>query len=164
MSINILENKLSDSNVADNLAAIASNGQKDNAMLKNLAVLEGADLRRLDNFLRNRDQEKILGNLYRITTEQGHVKWVCFEHYQKKYRATALASFIQSVETAGGTYNPHLGHVTINLKSRTTSKDFFRRLSIQAPAIQSLNVTLDWDFGSVDLDMLVDMVSKSNVK
>ncbi|KAF9273258.1 hypothetical protein BGZ88_003934 [Linnemannia elongata] len=164
MSINILETKLDEADVADNLATTESNGQEDNTMFENLAALEGADLRRLDTFLRNNDKDKILGNLYRITTEQGHVKWVCFEHYQEKYRATALASFVQSVETGGGTYDPHLGQVTINLKSGTTSKDFFRRLMTQAPAVQSLDVTLDWNFGSADLVTLVDMVSKSNVK
>ncbi|KAF9131354.1 hypothetical protein BGX30_013139, partial [Mortierella sp. GBA39] len=163
MSITILETKLGDADVADNLAIIASNGH-DNTMLENLAALEGADLRRLDTFLRNNDKDKILGNLYRITTEQGHVKWVCFEHYQEKYRATALASFVQSVETGGGTYDPHLGQVAINLKSGTTSKDFFRRLATQAPAVQSLDVTLNWAFGSADLVTLVDMVFKSNVK
>ncbi|KAK5829067.1 hypothetical protein F5H01DRAFT_374459 [Linnemannia elongata] len=160
MSINILESKLGD---ADRFATIASDGH-DNTMFENLAALEGADLRRLDTFLRNNDQDKILGNLYRITTEQGHVKWVCFDHYQEKYRATALASFVQSVETGGGSYDPHLGQVTISLNSGTTSKDFFRRLATQAPAAQSLDVTLDWAFGSADLVTLVDMVSKSNVK
>ncbi|KAF9279988.1 hypothetical protein BGZ88_012436 [Linnemannia elongata] len=164
MSINILEIKLGDGDVADNLATTAFYGQEGATMSENLAALEGADLRRLDTFLRNNDKDKILGNLYRITTEQGHVKWVCFEHYQEKYRATALASFVQSVETGGGVYDPYLGQVTINLKSGTTSKDFFRRLVTQAPAVQSLDVTLDWDFRSADLVTLVDMVAKSNVK
>ncbi|OAQ36847.1 hypothetical protein K457DRAFT_12503 [Linnemannia elongata AG-77] len=132
-------------------------------MFENLAALEGADLRRLDTFLRNNDQDKILGNLYRITTEQGYVKWVCFEHYKETYRHAAISSFFQSVETASGTYDPHLGQVTINLKSGTASKGFFRLLATQAPAVQSLDVTLDWDFGPADL-VTVDMISKSNVK
>ncbi|KAF9293294.1 hypothetical protein BGZ88_005547 [Linnemannia elongata] len=153
MSINTLETKLGDADVGDNLATIASDGH-DNTMFENLAALEGADLRRLDTFLRNKDQDKILGNLYRITTEQGHVKWVCFEQYEEN----------TSVETAGGTYDTHLGQVTISLESRTTSKDFFRRLASQAPAVQILDVTLNWAFGSADLVTLVDMVSKSNVK
>ncbi|KAK3819365.1 MAG: hypothetical protein JOS17DRAFT_836551 [Linnemannia elongata] len=162
MSINILETKLSDTDLADNLATTASN--MDNTVFENLAALEGADLRRLDTFLCNNDQDKILGNLCRITTEQGHVKWVCFEHYQEKYRATALASFVQSVEIGGGSYDPHLGQVTVKLKSGTASKAFFRRLTTQAPAVQSLDVTLNWNFGSADLATLVDMVSRSNVK
>ncbi|KAH7059906.1 hypothetical protein BKA57DRAFT_445964 [Linnemannia elongata] len=164
MSINILETNLGDADVADNLATTESNGQEDNTMFENLAALEGADLRRLDTFLRNNDQDKILGNLYRVTTEQGYVKWVCFEHYKETYRHTAISSFVQSVETAGGTYDPHLGQVTINLKSGTTSKGFFRLLATQAPAVQTLDVTLDWDYGPADLVTLVDMISKSNVK
>ncbi|KAG0296553.1 hypothetical protein BGZ96_009132 [Linnemannia gamsii] len=164
MSINILETKLGDTDVAGGFARTAPNGQEDNTIFENLAALEGADLRRLDTFLRNNDKDKILGNLYRITTEHGHIKWVCLEHYQEKYRATALASFIQSVETAGGAYDPHLGQVTISLKSSTASKDFFRRLVSHAPAVQTLDVTLDWNFGSADLVTLVDMVAKSNVK
>ncbi|KAF9136965.1 hypothetical protein BGX30_010686 [Mortierella sp. GBA39] len=163
MSINILEIKLGGADVADNLATIASNGH-DNTMFENLAALEGADLRRLDTFLRNNDKDKILGNLYRITTEQGHVKWVCFEHYKETYRQTGLSSFVQSVETAGGAYNHHLGQVTISLKSSTTSKDFFRRLVSQAPSVQTLDVTLDWNFGSTDLGTIVDMVAKSKIK
>ncbi|KAG0315702.1 hypothetical protein BGZ97_007936 [Linnemannia gamsii] len=152
MSINILENKLSDNDIADDLSGPTSCKQESDTMLENLAALEGADLRRLATFLRNNDQDKILGNLYRITNDKGHVKWVCFEHYQEKYRATALTSFTQVVETAGGTYDPQLG------------QDFFRRLASQAPAVQTLDVTLDWDFGSGDLVTLVDMVAKSNVK
>ncbi|KAF9082607.1 hypothetical protein BGX23_012287, partial [Mortierella sp. AD031] len=155
--------KLDDTMAPDGLAAGGNEREEDN-VFENLAALEGADLRRLDMFLRNNDEDKILGNLYRITTEQGHVKWVCFEHYQERYRATALFSFVQSVDTAGGVYDAHLRSITISLKSSTSAKDFFRRLISQAPAVEALNVTLDWKFGSSDLVMLVEMLSKSSVK
>jgi hypothetical protein len=164
MSINFLEQKLDDGGTSDDLIGTESNGQETDNMFENLAALEGSDLRRLDTFLRNNDQDKVLGNLYRITTEQGHVKWVCIEHYQEEYRATAMASFVQSVEAVGGIYDPHFGKVTINLKSSTIAKDFFRRLANQAPALEGLDVTLAWDFGSTDLANLVGMVAKSNVK
>ncbi|KAF9904217.1 hypothetical protein EC991_002920 [Linnemannia zychae] len=143
MSISILEGKLGESDAASELTATGSMQQEDENVFENLAALEGADLRRLDTFLRNNDKDKILGNLYRITTEQGHVKWVCFKHYRDRYRATALASFVQSVEAADGTYDQHPLKVSIGLKSSTTSKDFFKRLAIQAPAVETLNVTLD---------------------
>ncbi|KAF9086176.1 hypothetical protein BGX29_001540, partial [Mortierella sp. GBA35] len=93
-----------------------------------------------------------------------HVKWVCFEHYQERYRATALFSFVQSIETAGGVYDAHLRSITIGLKSSTSAKDFFRRLVSQGPAIQGLDVTLDWKFRSADLVMMVEMLSKTNIK
>ncbi|KAF9079970.1 hypothetical protein BGX23_002882, partial [Mortierella sp. AD031] len=163
MSINFLEQKLDDTMAPDDLAAGRNEREEDN-VFENLEALEGADLRRLDMFLRNNDEDKILGNLYRITTEQGHVKWVCFEHYQERYRATALFSFVQSIETAGGVYDAHLRSITIGLKSSTSAKDFFRRLVSQDPAIQGLDVTLDWKFRSADLVMMVEMLSKTNIK
>ncbi|KAG0287584.1 hypothetical protein BGZ96_008494 [Linnemannia gamsii] len=94
MSINILENKLGDNDVGVDLTAAGSSGQEDSR------------------------------NLYRITTEHGHVKWFCFEHYKETYRHTALSSFVQSIKTSGGIYDPHLGQVTISLKSDTTSRDY----------------------------------------
>ncbi|KAG9072886.1 hypothetical protein KI688_000667 [Linnemannia hyalina] len=164
ISINFLEQELDDGGVSDAFAETGSDGQDADNMFENLAALEGADLRRLDTFLQNNDQDKILGNLYRTTTEEGHVKWVCFEHYQEKYQATALASFVQSVEAANGTYDPHFRRVTISLTSSTVAKDFFMRLARQAPVVDNLDVTLAWDFGSADLVNLVNMVAKSNVR
>ncbi|KAF9111037.1 hypothetical protein BGX30_007796, partial [Mortierella sp. GBA39] len=133
-------------------------------MFSGLTALEGADLRRLDSFLRKKDADKILGNLYRITLETGHVKWVCLHHYRQVYRETAMTSFLQCVETNGGTYDPQFGKVTITLKSSIATKDFFSRLSTQAPAVTCLRATLDWPFGSTDLVMLVDKISQSNIQ
>jgi hypothetical protein len=104
------------------------------------------------------------GDLYRITTETGHVKWVCFAHYKETYRQTALDAFIQAVEAAAGVYDPHMRKVTISLTSSTSAKDFFRRLIKQDSAIDILGVSLDWKFGSSDLEMIVDKLGHSNVK
>ncbi|KAF9087544.1 hypothetical protein BGX29_000788 [Mortierella sp. GBA35] len=147
----------------DNLAAGGNHAEEDD-VFESLAALEGADLRRLDTFLRNNDQDKVLGDLYRITTETGHVKWVCFEHYKETYRQTTLDSFAQDIETAGGVFDPHFRKITISLTSSTTAKDFFRRLAKQTPAVDELDVTLDWNFGSSDLAMLVDKLGQSNVR
>ncbi|KAF9130288.1 hypothetical protein BG015_004021 [Linnemannia schmuckeri] len=163
MSINFLEQKLDDETMVD-AGARANTLTHDEDMFKDLAALEGADLRRLDTFLRNKDADKILGNLYRITTDQGRVKWVCFDHYKETYRQTVLASFVQSVESAGGVYDPHFRKVSISLTSSTSAKDFFKRLAKQAPAIDVLDVSLDWKFGSTDLVMIVEMLGRSNIR
>ncbi|KAG0369077.1 hypothetical protein BGX24_002560 [Mortierella sp. AD032] len=164
MSINILENKLGDNGASNDVSAAISAEQEGDSMFENLAALEGADLRRLDTFLRNNDKDKILGNLYRITTEHGHVKWVCFDHYRQLYRETAMTAFLQSLEKLEGTYHSQLCTATVQLKSSTAARDFFSRLSKQAPAVKNLDIILNWDFGSADLVNLVDMVAKSNVK
>lgn len=131
-------------------------------MISDLRALEEADLRRLDTFLRNKDKDKILGNLYRIVTIKGHVKWVCLQHYQASYRASAMKAFIQIVEATGGIYDPHLGKVSITLKSDVVSRDFFTRLAGQAAAVVELDVALDYRFGSSHLSTLVDMLVRSN--
>ncbi|KAG0070386.1 hypothetical protein BGZ90_012673 [Linnemannia elongata] len=164
VSINFLEQQRGDCSAPDNLAGTGSDEQDARDVLENLAALEGADLRRLHTFLRNSDKDKILGNLYRITTEQGHVKWVCFEHYKDSSHETALVSFVNSIEAAGGTYDPHFRRVTISLKSCTAAKKFFKRLTTHASAVDNLDVSLAWDFGSADLVNLVDKVAKSNIK
>lgn len=82
-SITFLEKRLKDNDTADNVASFQSSQSGDDLadMISDLRALEGADLRRLDTFLRNKDKDKILGNLYRIVTIKGHVKWVCLQHY-----------------------------------------------------------------------------------
>ncbi|KAG0063013.1 hypothetical protein BGZ89_010222 [Linnemannia elongata] len=159
MSIGFLEQKLENFKTMNE-----QEGEEDEDVFGRLAALEGADLRRLDTFLRNNDQDKILGNLYRITTDAGHVKWVCLEHYREAYRETAMRAFLQIVETSAGVYDPHLRKVSIGLKSSTTAQDFFKRLTTQAPAVNELDVSLDWKFSSSDLSVLTESLAKSNIR
>ncbi|KAF9904218.1 hypothetical protein EC991_002921 [Linnemannia zychae] len=162
MSIGFLEQKLEDTRALGEKSDQEDN--KEESTFERLSALEGADLRRLDTFLRNKDKDKILGNLYRITNEGGHVKWVCFEHYCDTYRETAMRAFLQALQVNAGVYDPRLRKVTICLNSNTTAQDFFKRLANQAPAVTELDVALDWKVTSSDLTMLVDSLAKSNVR
>ncbi|KAK3845724.1 MAG: hypothetical protein J3R72DRAFT_520890 [Linnemannia gamsii] len=164
MSIEFLEQKLSGDAVVDGDTRVDGCEQENEDKFGGLAALEGADVRRLDSFLRNKDADKILGNLYRITTDTGHVKWVCLDHYRQVYRETAMSSFLQCVESNGGTFDPHIGKVTVSLKSAIAARDFFSRLAQHAPAVTALDVTLDCSFGSADVTMFVDKTSHSNVR
>ncbi|KAG0376241.1 hypothetical protein BGX24_008036, partial [Mortierella sp. AD032] len=164
MSIDFLEQRLDGDVLADGMTSEDAGPQEEEDMFSGLAALEGADLRRLDSFLRNKDADKILGNLYRITTDTGHVKWVCLDHYRQVYRQTAMSSFLQCVESNGGAFDHQVGKVTVSLKSAIAAKDFFSRLTQHAPAVTALDITLDWSFGSADLAMIVDKTSHSNVR
>ncbi|KAF9154650.1 hypothetical protein BG015_000335 [Linnemannia schmuckeri] len=158
ISESTMEAKLEEEAVGHGVIETNTDTQEEDEVFKGLATLEGADLRQLDTFLRKTDAHKVLGNLYRISIDTGHVKWVCLDHYRQVYRETAKTSFIQFVETNGGTYNPQLGKVTVSIKSDTATKDFFSRLPKQASSVRRLSVTLDWSFGSADLTMLVDKI------
>lgn len=145
MLIDFLQQKLGDETEVDGVTGTDSGNQEDE-MFNGLAALEGADLRQLDTFLRNTDADKVLGNLYRLV-----------------YRETAMASFLQSVESNSGTYDSQLGKITVSLNSSTAAKDFFSRLPKQASSLRSLSVTLDWFFASADLVMFVDKIAQLNV-
>ncbi|KAF9906072.1 hypothetical protein EC991_001080 [Linnemannia zychae] len=164
MSIDFLEGKLEDETMEHGDSNIDADAQDEEDMFSGLAALEGADLRRLDSFLRNKDTDKILGNLYRITTDTGHVKWVCLDHYRQVYRKTTMASFLQCVASNDGVYDPQRGKVVISLKSSIAAKDFFSRLAQHGSAVTTLEVTFDWSFSTSDVATLVDKVAHSNVR
>ncbi|KAG0311923.1 hypothetical protein BGZ97_011553 [Linnemannia gamsii] len=132
--------------------------------LQRITALEGADLRRLHTFLRCNDKDTVLGNLYRVTTDTGHVKWVCLKHYRDQYRTHKLTSFVQSVEATGGRYDWHFRIVTITLKTPIAAKEFLKRLVNDGSTIHELHITYSWDFLSSDLSYLVDKISQSHVK
>ncbi|KAF9897177.1 hypothetical protein BX616_006057, partial [Lobosporangium transversale] len=91
--------------------------------------LEGADLQQLSTFLRSNDEDRKLGNLYRITTEAGHVNWVCSEHYRLTYKEKEQKAFANAVEMNGGKYDQQLGKAVITLGSRTRAEEFFDALA-----------------------------------
>ncbi|KAF8966212.1 hypothetical protein BGZ46_000404, partial [Entomortierella lignicola] len=124
--------------------------------------LEGADLRQLDTFLRVNDQEKELGNLYRITTEAGHVKWVCTDHYRATYKEKDQKAFTDIVEANGGKYDEKLGRVVISLGSRIRAQEFFDAIP-KARHVYDLDVTFGWNCSTSDLEALEKALRVSNV-
>ncbi|KAI7822383.1 hypothetical protein BC939DRAFT_453974 [Gamsiella multidivaricata] len=164
VSIDFLEQKLTNEKIAGAAGTESEALEGEQDLFKHLDALEGADLRRLETFLRYKDKDKILGNLYRITTSKGHVKWVCLEHYRASYREVAMKSFLHTINVNHGQYDPHLRRVTVTLASSVVAKDFFRQLGNQAPAVNELHVALDWGVSSSDLSKLVDSLARSNVR
>ncbi|CAF4202783.1 unnamed protein product [Rotaria sp. Silwood2] len=63
-----------------------------------VAPLQGADLRELDTFLERLDNKRSLGNLYRIVTADGHVRWVCHEHYDEISYNKKMRKYIDEFE------------------------------------------------------------------
>ncbi|KAF9173397.1 hypothetical protein BGX21_004037 [Mortierella sp. AD011] len=147
----------------NNIEALYSNSDG-NDIFKNLAALEGADLRQLETFLRNKDKDKILGNLYRTTTSEGHVKWVCLEHFEKSYRDNAARSFINAIATNHGFYDENLRKITMTLSSPITTNDFMKQLITYSFTTDELDLTLDFGFNYANLAKIVKKLERSNVK
>ncbi|KAF9097524.1 hypothetical protein BGX23_008602 [Mortierella sp. AD031] len=164
LTIDSLEKTLgldSDQDEADNTNLDADGASE---TFRNLRTLDGAEHRRLDTFLRSHDNDGFLGGLYRVTTESGLIKWVCFEHYRRHYAASSMDSFIDMVEAIGGAYSPYLSKAVVNLTSSSSAKNFFTKLTSQALVLDELDVALHWKFGSSDLTALAAAVAQSNLR
>ncbi|KAG0360774.1 hypothetical protein BGZ54_009390 [Gamsiella multidivaricata] len=106
-----------------------------------LDVLEGAGLRQLESYLRVQDEGRTLGKLYRIITKEGHVKWVCIDHYRENYRESALQQLRDVVDS--GVFDEEQGRVKISPMSAPQAKQFYEAL-VKARRIHELTVELQW--------------------
>ncbi|KAF9361426.1 hypothetical protein BGX34_007136 [Mortierella sp. NVP85] len=121
-----------------------------------------ADLRQLESYLKVKDKGRVLGNLYRIVTLEGHVKWVCFDHYRAAYRETTIKRLQEIVELNEGAYIKETGSIKINLATHTQAKQFYDAM-INARCIQELDITLKWDATMDELRKLAKAVTMANV-
>ncbi|KAF9584154.1 hypothetical protein BGW38_007398, partial [Lunasporangiospora selenospora] len=154
-TINLLTDQLDGGNESND----GSTGAVD---LEKLEVLEGADLRQLESYLKVKDEGRVLGNLYRIVTTVGHVKWVCIDHYRENYRLTAVQQLRDVVEENEGTFIEETGHVNISLRSSTLAKQFYDAL-VKARGVQVLEITLQWNATMDDLRAFAAAVTAANV-
>ncbi|KAF9344445.1 hypothetical protein BGX26_004362 [Mortierella sp. AD094] len=128
-----------------------------------LEVLEGADLRQLDSYLRIKDEGRVLGNLYRIVTEAGNVKWVCIDHYRDNYRIKTKKPLMDFVESIEGTFVEEIGKVTIKIDSPSQAKILYGVL-VKARGIQELDIKLNWDATMDDIRTFVACISEANIR
>ncbi|KAG0247840.1 hypothetical protein BG011_000829 [Mortierella polycephala] len=125
-------------------------------------ALEGSDLRQLESFLKTRDEGKVLGNLYRIVTTEGHVKWVCLDHYRENYKESATAQLRDLVAVNGGVFDEQQGSVDTELSSPSAANGFYETL-VRARGVQSLSVKLAWDATKTDLQQFHNAIMRSNI-
>ncbi|KAG0294905.1 hypothetical protein BGZ96_000229 [Linnemannia gamsii] len=128
----------------------------------NLEALEGADLRQLSSFLKINDEGRVLGNLYRTVTGEGHVKWVCLDHYRETYGLSAQRELREVVESSRGRYDEPTGTVSIELISPVQARQFYSILATSR-YVQELRLTMSWDTTLEDYRSLKEALQQSNV-
>ncbi|CAF4962273.1 unnamed protein product [Rotaria magnacalcarata] len=83
--------------------------------------LQGAELRELQTYLELVDDKRSLGNLYRIVTDDGYVRWVCHKHYNESSYNIEMSKYIKEFEAMGGKFNSNSNEAFIsqvNITSR----------------------------------------------
>ncbi|KAF9362956.1 hypothetical protein BGX34_005199 [Mortierella sp. NVP85] len=127
-----------------------------------LEALEGADLRQLESYLNVKDKGRVLGNLYRIVTSEGHVKWVCLDHFRASYRESAIEELQRTVQYLQGTFIEDTGTIGIGIATSLHARHFYEAM-VKARGTHELEIKLNWDATMDDLRELCDAVSKANV-
>ncbi|KAF9909036.1 hypothetical protein EC991_009097 [Linnemannia zychae] len=128
-------------------------------------ILEGADLRKLSSYLKITDKDNVLGNLYRMVTPEGHVKWVCSKHYRQGYREAGTETLQDVVKVNRGHFEQAASgdeKIKIKLDSPIQAQQFYRALA-KATVVEELDVTLCWDASMADLKTFVNAVSKTTL-
>ncbi|KAF9133854.1 hypothetical protein BGW39_008765 [Mortierella sp. 14UC] len=134
----------------------------DPAPLRGLDALEGADLRQLESFLKSSDEGRVLGNLYRVVTSEGHVKWVCLDHYRENYRANSAQELRDVVEEVKGEYDETTGDVKVQLPTPIAARRFYSILG-SSQSVQELDVTFNWSPTMQEFRELRDTIKSTNI-
>ncbi|KAG0226066.1 hypothetical protein B0O80DRAFT_531998 [Mortierella sp. GBAus27b] len=156
-TISFLQNTKGKSDMSTHLRSGSGDPSVDNP-----EALEGADLRQLESYLQVKDKGRVLGNLYRIVTPEGHVKWVCFDHYRANSREGAIKHLRDVVSNNRGRYIEETGKIVIRPKTSMEAKELYDAM-IKAHGIQELDIQLQWDASMDELRELRDAITKSNV-
>jgi len=141
---------------------VSNEGVDDTTAPTGNEALEGADLRKLDAFLKGKDGNKTLGNLYRTVTADGHVKWVCIDHYRENYQEKAAQLFREMVKSLNGSFDEDTGRVCVRLDTRVLAERFYIELA-NAKSVYELEIQLLWDTTANDFKDLRDTLCKTNV-
>jgi len=133
-------------------------------------TLEDTDLRQLQTFLKNKVENKVeskyeskvLGNLYRTITAEGHVKWVCIDHFREIYQDKAAKALRDAVDVQKGSFDENIGRVEVKLQSKVQAEQFYTALE-GTKSIFELKLDLTWATTRSDLRRLRDALVKTNV-
>ncbi|KAG0336012.1 hypothetical protein BG004_008228 [Podila humilis] len=149
------------SNTASASASVPTRNARQSDDEDGFIRLEGADFRQLSSFLKKKDQDRALGNLFRTVTEEGHVKWICLDHYRSTYHLKQDRQFESEVTLNNGTYDHQLGKVSVVLTSSYTAEAFMVAMT-RARAFNELELHLR-NYSYQDLRHLGISLQNTNV-
>ncbi|KAF9092203.1 hypothetical protein BGX27_001870, partial [Mortierella sp. AM989] len=130
--------------------------------LSDLETLGIRELRQLQSFISINDSSHVLGNLYRTVTSEGHVKWVCFDHYRGNYHEKEIQVLRRITESYNGSFVKEIGKIRVELPSRTKAKRFYNAMT-KARGVQELDIRLNWDVTMDDLSRFANYVTMANI-
>ncbi|KAF9353019.1 hypothetical protein BGX26_009204 [Mortierella sp. AD094] len=139
-----------------------TNSDTGSTHLDDTDVLEVEDLRELRSYLKVDDQDSGFGGLYRFITPEGHVKWVCQDHYREIYQRKAIQQLKNVVKVNHGAFIQEEGRIVITLASIPLAKQFYGAI-VKTGSVQDLDITLKWDATLDDLRTFATAVTNAKI-
>ncbi|KAF9966486.1 hypothetical protein BGZ70_002187 [Mortierella alpina] len=124
--------------------------------------VEGVDLRQLRSYLQENRGDNLLGNLYRMSTATGHVKWVCREHYRSGYQEAASEELRELLKAQGGCFEEQLGRVVVTISSSVSAIQLYAAI-LKARGVFELELVLSWNQTFDDLKRLRKLIASSSI-
>jgi len=121
----------------------------------------GVNLTELEPFLKN-NRRVALGNLYRTVNSNGHIRWICIDHYREMHQEKATKAIRDTVVSLEGSFDENLGCVKVALRSRDQADRFHLALE-EAKFVYELKIDLCWDTTRSDFKRLRDALVQTNV-
>jgi hypothetical protein len=127
--------------------------------------LQGADLRALKFQLEGIDSKKSLANLYRMTTDDGHVRWICLEHYDANAFSSEKREYIRQLEAFGVKFNQQ-GTQALLTKIHLTSKNVDEFFDALTKGFNIVSLTIDQcSLNKNDLDKVLNIIiNRSSIR
>ncbi|KAF9311496.1 hypothetical protein BGZ91_006793 [Linnemannia elongata] len=97
-----------------------------------------------------------------MTTLDGHVKWVCRDHYRASYLEKDIQKLRDVTKLAQGEFDEQLGTIRIALRSSFAAAEFYSAV-IKAKGVLELVLELKWECTRSDLEALYNALKKSGV-
>jgi hypothetical protein len=130
-------------------------------LVDNAVPLAIEDLHQLEGFLKKKDDD-VLANLYRSVTTDGHVKWVCVDHYRERHQKKCARALHDAVDDIEGSFDENAGCVSVCLPSRREAEMFYLALE-KAKGVCDLNIGFKWNTTHQDFKRLRDTLAKTNI-
>jgi len=127
--------------------------------LDKVDALDGGERRRLEWYLDIKDGDYGFGNLYRIITHKGHVKWVCKDHYITSSPDSTMEELRMGV---GASFRPDLREIRRRCYKDFDAASTIRNKTVNARGIQTFKITIEGQWGGVRYDQLPSIITSTN--
>lgn len=131
-------------------------------MTDKMELNEELDLGKLESLLETKNQARTFGNLYRVITYKGHIKWVCQDHYRERYPLSLKQQFDGIPGFGNAIYAEETGRVGVMVGDRFEAEEVYEGLA-NVHGLQELMISLGWTINSNDLGVLALAIATSTI-